>query len=171
MITNAPSDAHFYTIRQPINEEGVFTMLRMVLAVVVVASVSLEALASETITISCNDPEGWAFGFETSSTPQIEADQFVDVVFTYSWETDKPFAHVVTQSSKSAGLTPQTSQAAVLRSNTYLAFVIRYDRAIWTHTYFFRTKKMIISQHSDGRGLTSGSAAGKIFHADCHANF
>lgn len=124
---------------------------------------------AETITIVCQSPSGWAFGYEHGPSPAIETDRFRDATFSYTWKTGSPSATVITQSTSSLGLAPWSEQAAVISSPRYIAFIITYERGIWMHTFMMASSVMLIAKHTDGRGTFENSAAASVFHVRCDA--
>ena len=133
-----------------------------------ISTVLISASASaEAITIVCRDIEGWGFGFEESTNPAIEPDGFAGATFSYTWVAGEPRGKIVTQDSSAAGAAPRTEIALVFPGRKYISFIVFYEHASWHHSFMIETRKMLISQHSTGRGPYTNSAASKSFHANC----
>ncbi|MSQ72981.1 MAG: hypothetical protein EXR27_17070 [Betaproteobacteria bacterium] len=140
--------------------------MKLLLLTLALLGVYAGDLSAETLTAICRDPVGWGVGYETGKAV-FESDGFTEAVFTYSWQTDKDEATIISQSSKGAGGTPLTEKAAVIKLDGSVTFMVLYRSTIWVHTLFIGPKVMIMSRHLDGRGPTTGSAAGSLFHARC----
>lgn len=142
--------------------------MRLAVHGVGVAVLLLSAVSSwaQTVTAICRDPVGWGVGYETGK-PVADKDGFADAAFTYSWQTDRDVATIISQSSRGAGGTPLTETAAVIRLEGAVSFVVVYQRTLWVHTLFIDPQVVIMSRHVDGRGPVTGSAAGSLFHARC----
>ncbi len=127
----------------------------------------------DTLTAVCKDPKGRAVGVEGPSG----GDKPVDVPegmrggqITVVWQVGGNEAQIVAQGA--GGGAPQPERALrVHSSDESVTFIVTYPAAVWLYSVFWKPRRLLITQHTNGFFLGSGGAIAKSMEARCEMSF
>jgi len=119
----------------------------------------------------CKDPRGIGFGFEHNKPDDVEKDGFKQVSFTYKWAGEQTGDVIINAERMSPSISLKKALVVPFGDANAVSFLVGYSKAVWLHTVYTIRSVVVISQHSEGRGMTENSAAGRIFYAPCEVSF
>jgi hypothetical protein len=134
--------------------------------------------AAQTLTVACTDISGYRFDSsaneavirsgKVSRAGNFDTDRMSSAQYTISWQAGTQTATVTITGNKADSGSPFTETVmAIPVSDEQISFLSLYKEAVWMYSYFPATKRLLLTQHSDGVGSARQGTVGKLLVGTC----